>query len=165
MQGMPGVQVKNRESSKILEREIRKLSGLPTADNVFVNLDPSSNQFKLQVQLEREAEEIRNNPELLSKNKGAPLTDAQIANILKERVIVRRSSIEAKQAKESLDNFAIDRNGKVKQDRDWITGPVNKQTLPVLIEAAKKIKDPSKKDKAIKQITEIQRLIKVSEGN
>jgi hypothetical protein len=155
----------NRESSKILEREIRKLSGLPTADNVFVNLDPSSNQFKLQVQLEREAEEIRNNPELLSKNKGAPLTDAQIANILKERVIVRRSSIAAKQAEESLDKYTVDREGKPKKNRAWITGPINSQTLGVLKQKAMDTKDPKEIAERLRQITELESLIEAKQGN
>jgi hypothetical protein len=156
---------KEKEDSKILEREIRRLSGLPTADNVFVSLDPSSNQFKLQVQLEREAEEIRNNPELLSKNKGVPLNNAQIANILKERVIVRRSSIEAKQAKESLENYAIGKDGKTKKGREWIPGPVNKNTLGALREVAKKISNPEEKRRAINQILEIESLIEKAEGN
>lgn len=156
----------NKESSKILEREIRKLSGLPTDDNFFVTLDPSSDQFKRQVQLEREAEEIRNNPELLGRNKGVPLTDAQIANILKERVIARRSSIAAKQAEESLDKYTVDREGKPKKNRAWITGPINSQTLGALKQKAMDPKlDPKERTERLKQIKEIESLIEAKQGN
>lgn len=156
---------KEKEDSKILEREIRRLSGLPTADNVFVSLDPSSNQFKLQVQLEREAEEIRNNPELLSKNKGVPLNNSQIANILKERVIARRSSIEAKQAQEKLDKYTVDREGKPKENRKWITGPINSQTLEVLRQKAMNTEDPKERAERLRQITELESLIEAKQGN
>jgi hypothetical protein len=77
---------------------------------------------------------------------------------MEKEILDKRNSTEAKQAKESLDNFTVDRAGKVKPDRDWITGPVNKQTLPALREKAKG--DPKK----LRQIQEIERLLKVSEG-
>ena len=152
---------KDKEDSRILTRTINELSGLPTDENVYVNLNPDSSQFKSKVKLEADAERIRSEAEA----KGQILKGSQIANLLKQEVIAKRNSIEAKQAQESLDKFGINIDGKPKKNYEWITGPVNEQTLPVLKEALKKITDPEKKTKAIKQIAEIERLIEISKGN
>ncbi len=57
-----------------------------------------------------------------------------------------------------VDYFVIDKSGRAKPDRDWITGPVNRQTLPALKQKAGT--DPKK----LRQIQEIERLLKISEG-
>ena len=152
---------KDKEDSRILTRTINELSGLPTDENVYVNLNPDSSQFKSKVKLEADAERIRSEAEA----KGQILKGSQIANLLKQEVIARRSSIEAKQAQESLDNYAIGRDGKPKKGREWIPGPVNKNTLGALREVAKKIKDPEERRRAANQILEIESLIEKAEGN
>ena len=152
---------KDKEDSKTLTRTINELSGLPTDENVYVNLNPDSSQFKSKVKLEADAERIRSEAEA----KGQILKGSQIANLLKQEVIARRSSIEAKQAQESLDNYAIGRDGKPKKGREWIPGSVNKNTLGALREVAKKIKDPEERRRAANQILEIESLIEKAEGN
>lgn len=152
---------KDKEDSKTLTRTINELSGLPTDENVMVSLNPDSSQFKSKVKLEADAERIRSEAEA----KGQILKGSQIANLLKQEVIARRSSIEAKQAQESLDNYAIGRDGKPKKGREWIPGPVNKNTLGALKEVAKKITNPEERRRAVNQILEIESLIEKAEGN
>ena len=83
---------------------------------------------------------------------------------LEENVIKRQNTAEAKQAKESLDYFVIDKSGRAKQDRDWITGPINRQTLPALRQKAEATKDPGDRIRRMRQVQEAERLLKVSEG-
>ncbi len=89
------------------------------------------------------------------KNIGGRTNDAG------ERIFVLNdiwNTSEAKQAKDSLDYFVIDKSGRAKPDKDWITGPINRQTLPALKQKAGT--DPKK----LRQIQEIERLLKISEG-
>lgn len=158
---LKALRTEDKDGLRTLDAGLNKLAGIASEPGVIVTIDQNSEQFVRKQKLKVRVSEIQ----FEAAQEKKVLTERQILDKIEKEILDKRNSAEARQAKESLDNFAIDRNGKVKQDRDWITGPVNAQTLPVLVEAAKKIKDPGKKDKAIKQITEIQRLIKVSEGN
>ena len=85
-------------------------------------------------------------------------------NKLESEIFAKANTSDAKQAKESLDYFVIDKSGRAKPDKDWITGPINRQTLPALKQKAEATKDPGDRTRRLRQIQELERLLKVSEG-
>lgn len=143
-----------RAGDRELDTGINKLSGIPTDPGVTVMLDKNSEEFKrkqalksrsLQIQAEAAAE-------------GKTLTERQILNQIESEILAKKNSSEAKQAADSLNYYVIDKNGRAKPDRDWITGPINRNSLPALKQKAGT--DPKK----LRQIQEIERLLKISEG-
>lgn len=151
---LKALRTENKEGLRTLDTGLNKLAGFPTEPGGLFVIDKKSEEFKRKQELKVRAAEIERDANI----EGKILTEAQIIDKMEKEIIEKRNSVEAKQAKESLDKFAIDRDGKPKKDRDWITGPINKQTLPALREKAKN--DPKK----LRQIQEIERLLKVSEG-
>jgi len=158
---LKALRTENKEGLRTLDTGLNKLAGFPTEPGGLFVIDKKSEEFKRKQELKVRAAEIERD----ANNEGKVLTEAQIIDKMEKEILEKRNSVEAKQAKESLDNFAKDKSGKVKQDRDWITGPVNSQTLKVLEQKANDTIDIKDKGKRLKQITEIKRLIKVSEGN
>lgn len=151
---LKSLRTENKEGLRTLDTGLNKLAGFPTEPGGLFVIDKKSEEFKRKQELKFRAAEIERD----ANREGKPLTEAQIIDKMEKEIIEKRNSSEARQAKESLDNFVVDKAGKPKQDRDWITGPVNNRTLPALKEKAKN--DPKK----LRQIQEIERLLKVSEG-
>ena len=85
-------------------------------------------------------------------------TTQEIIQQLEKEELDKKNKSDAKQARDALDYFVTDKSGRAKPDRDWITGPINRQTLPALRQKAGT--DPKK----LRQIQEIERLLKASEG-
>jgi hypothetical protein len=151
---LKSLRTENKEGLRTLDTGLNKLAGFPTEPGGLFVIDKKSEEFKRKQELKFRAAEIERD----ANREGKPLTEAQIIDKMEKEIIEKRNSTEAKQAKESLDNFVVDKAGRPKPDRDWITGPVNNRTLPALREKAKN--DPKK----LRQIQEIERLLKVSEG-
>jgi len=151
---LKSLRTENKDGLRALDAGLNKLAGIASEPGAIVVIDQKSEEWKRKQQLKVRVAEIESE----AANEGKVLTERQIIDKMEKEILDKRNSTEAKQAKESLDNFTVDRAGKVKPDRDWITGPVNKQTLPALREKAKG--DPKK----LRQIQEIERLLKVSEG-
>ena len=151
---LKSLRTENKDGLRALDAGLNKLAGIASEPGAIVVIDQKSEEWKRKQQLKVRVAEIESE----AANEGKVLTERQIIDRMEKEILDKRNSTEAKQAKESLDNFTVDRAGKVKPDRDWITGPVNKQTLPALREKAKG--DPKK----LRQIQEIERLLKVSEG-
>jgi hypothetical protein len=152
---LKSLRTEDKDGLRALDAGLNKLAGIASEPGAIVVIDQKSEEWKRKQQLKVRVAEIQSE----AANEGKVLTERQIIDKMEKEILDRRNSTEAKQAKESLDNFTVDRAGKAKPDRDWITGPVNKQTLPALKEKAKG--DPKK----LRQIQEIERLLKVSEGN
>jgi hypothetical protein len=151
---LKSLRTENKDGLRALDAGLNKLAGIASEPGAIVVIDQKSEEWKRKQQLKVRVAEIESE----AANEGKVLTERQIIDKMEKEILDKKNSTEAKQAKESLDNFTVDRAGKVKPDRDWITGPVNKQTLPALREKAKG--DPKK----LRQIQEIERLLKVSEG-
>lgn len=151
---LKSLRTENKDGLRALDAGLNKLAGIASEPGAIVVIDQKSEEWKRKQQLKVRVAEIESE----AANEGKVLTERQIIDRMEKEILDKKNSTEAKQAKESLDNFTVDRAGKVKPDRDWITGPVNKQTLPALREKAKG--DPKK----LRQIQEIERLLKVSEG-
>ena len=144
----------NKASERDYDSGLNKLSGIPEDPSGLFVLDKKSDEWKKKQRLKAEGEQIKAEAAI----DGRTITNAQVIKQLEENVIKRQNTAEAKQAKESLDYFVIDKSGRAKQDRDWITGPINRQTLPALRQKAGN--DPKK----LRQVQEAERLLKVSEG-
>ncbi len=144
----------NKAGDRELDSGLNKLSGINADPSTIVVLDKNSAEFKRKQELKSRALAIQ--AEVTAR--GETITERQILNQIESEILAKKNTSEAKQAKDSLDYFVIDKSGRAKPDRDWITGPVNRQTLPALKQKAGT--DPKK----LRQIQEIERLLKISEG-
>ncbi len=144
----------NKAGDRELDSGLNKLSGINADPSTIVVLDKNSAEFKRKQELKARALAIQ--AEVTAK--GETITERQILNQIESEILAKKNTSEAKQALDSLNYFVIDKSGRAKPDRDWITGPVNRQTLPALKQKAGT--DPKK----LRQIQEIERLLKISEG-
>jgi hypothetical protein len=144
----------NKAGDRELDSGLNKLSGINADPSTIVVLDKNSAEFKRKQELKARALAIQ--AEVTAK--GETITERQILNQIESEILAKKNTSEAKQAKDSLDYFVIDKSGRAKPDRDWITGSINRQTLPALKQKAGT--DPKK----LRQIQEIERLLKISEG-
>jgi hypothetical protein len=151
---LKSLRTEDKDGLRALDAGLNKLAGIASEPGAIVVIDQKSEEWIRKQKLKVRVEEIKYE----AAQEGKVLTERQIIDRMEKEMLEKRNSAEAIQAKKSLDNFVKNEAGKVKQDRDWITGPVNKQTLPALREKAKG--DPKK----LRQIQEIERLLKVSEG-
>jgi hypothetical protein len=151
---LKSLRTENKDGLRALDAGLNKLAGIASEPGAIVVIDQKSEEWKRKQQLKVRVAEIESE----AANEGKVLTERQIIDKMEKEILDKRNSAEARQAKDSLDNFVKDKAGKIKPDRDWITGPVNKQTLPALREKAKG------DQKKLRQIQEIERLLKISEG-
>jgi hypothetical protein len=150
----------DKSNDSKIDRAVNKLAQLPETSNGGFVLDPKSEEFKKRQKLKVRAAEIEND----AVQKGQPITTQEIIQQLEKEELDKKNKSDAKQARDALDYFVTDKSGRAKPDRDWITGPINRQTLPALRQKAEATKDPGDRTKRIRQIQEIERLLKASEG-
>ena len=151
---LKALRTENKDGLRTLDSGLSKLAGIPVEPGIVISLDKNSEEWKRKQQLKVRAAEI----EAEAANEGKVLTERQILDKMENEILAKRNTAEAKQAKEALDYFVTDKSGRAKPDRDWITGPINRQTLPALRQKAGN--DPKK----LRQVQEAERLLKVSEG-
>ena len=151
---LKALRTENKDGLRTLDTGLSKLAGIPVEPGVVISLDKNSEEWKRKQQLKLRAAQI----EAEAANEGKVLTERQILDKMENEILAKRNTAEAKQAKEALDYFVTDKSGRAKPDRDWITGPINRQTLPALRQKAGN--DPKK----LRQVQEAERLLKVSEG-
>lgn len=163
---VPGLSIKDRTAllkllykddktnDSKLDSAVNKLAELPETSNGGFVLDPKSEAFKKRQKLKLRAAEIEND----AVQKGKPITAPEIIQQLEKEELDKKNRSDAKQARDALDYFVTDKSGRAKPDREWITGPINQKTLPFLRQKAGT--DPKK----LRQIQEIERLLKASEG-
>jgi len=144
----------NKAGDRELDSGLNKLSGINADPGTVVVLDKNSAEFKRKQELKTRVLQIQAE----ASAKGETITERQILNQIESEILAKKNTSEAKQALDSLNYYVIDKSGRAKPDRDWITGPVNRQTLPALKQKAGT--DPKK----LRQIQEIERLLKISEG-
>jgi hypothetical protein len=151
---LKALRTENKDGLRTLDTGLSKLAGIPVEPGIVISLNKNSEEWKRKQQLKVRAAEIESE----AANEGKVLTERQILDKIEKEILAKQNTAEAKQAKESLDYFVTDKSGRAKPDKDWITGPVNRQTLPALKQKAGT--DPKK----LRQIQEIERLLKISEG-
>lgn len=151
---LKALRTENKDGLRTLDTGLSKLAGIPVEPGVVISLDKNSEEWKRKQQLKLRAAQI----EAEAANEGKVLTERQILDKMENELLAKRNTAEAKQAKEALDYFVTDKSGRAKPDREWITGPINRNTLPALRQKAGN--DPKK----LRQVQEAERLLKVSEG-
>jgi len=149
------MQSEDRRDSSTLDRGISQLSGIPVIPGSVVVIDPKGEEFKRRTQLQAEALQIQS----AAAAEGKMLTPRQILTQLEDNIAKRRNTEDAKAATKQLEEFAKRSDGTYKQGRDWITGPVTRDNLPALRQKAGN--DQNK----LRQIAELEKLLKRSEGN
>lgn len=157
---LKALRTENKDGLRTLDTGLSKLAGIPVEPGVVISLDKNSEEWKRKQQLKLRAAQI----EAEAANEGKVLTERQILDKMENELLAKRNTAEAKQAKEALDYFVTDKSGRAKPDRDWITGPINRKTLPALRQKAEATKDPGDRTRRLRQVQEIERLITVSEG-
>ena len=157
---LKALRTENKDGLRTLDSGLSKLAGIPVEPGVVISLDKNSEEWKRKQQLKLRAAQI----EAEAANEGKVLTERQILDKMENELLAKRNTAEAKQAKEALDYFVLDKSGRAKPDRDWITGPINRQTLPALRQKAEATKDPGDRTRRLRQVQEAERLLKVSEG-
>ena len=148
------LQSEDRRESSQLDRGISQLAGIPVIPGSVVVLDPKGEEFKRRSQLQAEALQIQS----AAAAEGKTLTPRQILTQLEDNLTKRRGTEDAKAAQRQLDEFSRRPDGSPKPGREWITGPVNRDNLPALRQKAGS--DVNK----LRQITELEKLLKRSEG-
>jgi len=149
------MQSEDRRDSSTLDRGISQLSGIPVIPGSVVVIDPKGEEFKRRTQLQAEALQIQS----AAIAEGKTLTPRQILTQLEDNIAKRRNTEDAKAATKQLEEFAKRPDGTYKPGRDWITGPVTRDNLPALRQKAGN--DANK----LRQIAELEKLLKRSEGN
>ena len=149
------MQSEDRRDSSTLDRGISQLSGIPVIPGSVVVIDPKGEEFKRRTQLQAEALQIQS----AAIAEGKTLTPRQILTQLEDNIAKRRNTEDAKLATKQLEEFAKRTDGTYKPGRDWITGPVTRDNLPALRQKAGN--DQNK----LRQIAELEKLLKRSEGN
>ena len=145
----------NKSEDAALDRAINGLAGLPgTSDGAYV-LDPKSAEFKKRQSLILRAAEIKNK----AIQEGKPITAAEIIQQLEKEELDKRNRSDAKQAQDKLNNYARNTDGTAKKGREWITGPINKESIKALKHQAGN--DPVK----LRQVRDMEALLKQAQGN
>jgi hypothetical protein len=167
LDAIPGLSIKERTSllktlykddksrDAALDRTVNKLAELPETSNGAFVIDPKSEAFKKRQQLILRANEIEND----AVQKGKPITTEDIIKQLETEALTKKNTEDARQAKKRLDEYVRSADGKVKPGRDWITGPITRQSIDALRRQAGT--DPVK----LRQVRDMESLLKQAEGN
>ena len=136
----------DRRDQGELDRGISQLAGIPVIPGQVVVIDPKGEEFKRRQKLVTDAEDIR----LQAAKEGKILSPRQILQELTKQIETKRNSEGAKQARASLENYA---------KKDWINGPITRDSLPALERKAGN--DRAK----LNELKRIRTLLDQSEGN
>jgi hypothetical protein len=155
MRLLKAFRTENKDGLRTLDSGLNKLSGIPEEPGILISLDKNSEELKRKQQLRVRVEEIK----LEAFNENKVLTERQILDKLENEILAKRNKAEAKQAQDKLNNYARNPDGKAKPGREWITGPINKQSIEALRRQAGN--DPVK----LRQVRDMEALLKQAEGN
>jgi hypothetical protein len=109
----------NKADDSRLNREVSRLAGIPTIPGQVVIVDPKGTAFKQRNILMAKVEEIRANAAI----DGKVVTTEDIVSKLETYVDKQRNSESAKAAKTTLETYT---------KKDWINGPITRDSLPAL---------------------------------
>ena len=109
----------DRRDQGDLDRGISQLAGIPVVPGQVVVIDPKGQEFKRRQQLASDADQIRSQ----AANEGKILSPRQVLQELTKQIEAKRNSEGAKQARAQLEAYA---------KKDWINGPITRDSLPAL---------------------------------
>jgi hypothetical protein len=133
------LQSEDRRDSSELDRGISKLSGIPVIPGSVVVLDPKGEEFKRRTELVSEAFQIQ----AAAAAEGKTLTPRQILTQLEDNIAKTRNTESAKAARQLLQDY---------EKKNWINGPITRDTLPALERKAGDDKNKLNEFKRIKQL-------------
>ena len=154
---LKALRTENRDGFRTLDSGLNKLSGIREEPGIVISLDKNSEELKRKQELRVRVEQIR----LEATNEGKVLTERQILDKLESEILAKRNTADAKQAQEKLNNYARNPDGKAKKGREWITGPINNESIKALRRQAEKSNDPVK----LRQVRDMEALLKQAQGN
>jgi hypothetical protein len=135
-----------RRDQSELDRGISKLAGFPVIPGSVVVLDPKGEEFKRRSELQAQALDIQSQ----AARDGKVFTPRQILQQLETNLESRRNSEAARQASKQLKD--------VWEKRDWINGPITRDSLPAL--RAKAGTDRGR----LQDVNRIEKLLNQAEG-
>jgi len=129
----------NKAEDSRLNREVSRLAGIPTIPGQVVIVDPKGSAFKQRNVLMAKVEEIRAKAAI----EGKVVTTEDIVSQLETYVDKQRNSESAKAARSTLEIY---------QKKDWVNGPITRDSLPALELKAKGNKVRENDVRRIKQL-------------
>jgi hypothetical protein len=136
----------DRRSDSQLDRDISRLAGIPVIPGQVVVLDQKGAEWQRRMELSNMADEFKAKSAL----QGKPVTNQEVVAYLEDQIATRRNSETAKAAQRSLENYA---------KKDWINGPITRDSLPTLERKAGNNKQ------RLNELNQIRKLLEQSEGN
>jgi len=133
------LQSEDRRDSSELDRGISQLSGIPVIPGSVVVIDPKGEEFNRRTKLQAQALQIQ----AAAAAEGKTLTPRQILAQLEDGIAKTRNTESAKTAQNNL---------KVYEQKPWINGPINNNTLPGLERKAGTDQNKLNEIKRIKQL-------------
>ncbi len=109
----------DRRDQSDLDRGISQLAGIPVVPGQVVVIDPKGQEFQRRQRLSADAEQIRAE----AAADGKILSPRQVLQELTKQIETKRNSEGAKQARTQLEAYA---------KKDWINGPITRDSLPAL---------------------------------
>ena len=136
----------DRRDQGELDRGISQLAGIPVVPGQVVVIDPKGVEFQRRQRLAADAEQIRTQ----AASEGKFLSPRQVLQELSKQVETKRNSEAAKQARTQLETYA---------KKDWINGPITRDSLATLERKAgtDKVK--------VNELKRIRTLLDQAEGN
>ena len=129
----------NKADDSRLNREVSRLAGIPTIPGQVVIVDPKGTAFRQRNILMAKVEEIRAKAAI----EGKVVTTEDIVSQLETYVDKQRNSESAKAARKTLETYA---------KKDWINGPITRDSLPAL---ELKAKDNKIRDNELRRIRQL----------
>jgi hypothetical protein len=136
----------DRRDQAEIARGLNKLAGINVTGGVVV-LDPKGEEFRRLNELRARASEIQ----AAALREGKVMMPSQVIDTLTKEVEARRNTEAAKAARTALET--------VYEKRDWINGPITRESLPALEKKAGNDKNK------LNDLKRIRSLLEQSEGN
>ena len=136
----------DRRDQAEIARGLNKLAGINVTAGVVV-LDPKGEEFRRLNELRARASEIQ----AAAMREGKVMMPSQVIETLTKEVEARRNTEAAKAARTALET--------VYEKRDWINGPITRESLPALEKKAGNDKNK------LNDLKRIKSLLEQSEGN
>lgn len=136
----------DRRDQRELDTGLARLAGIPTIPGQPVVIDPKGQEFQRLQQLRSQAQQIQAE----ATGQGKILTPRSILQQLEQSVETKRNTAAAQGARKQLDD--------VYSKRDWINGPITRDTLPALKKKA------GNDVNRVRELTRIEQLLKQAEG-
>lgn len=136
----------DRRDQQEIDRGLSRLAGIPVMPGQLTVIDPKGAEFQRLQSLRSEALQIQSE----AMRDGKTMTPRQVLSTLETNLEKKRNSEEAKSARKQLDD--------VWSKKEWVNGPITRDTLPAL---KRKAGNDVNKQREIKRIED---LLNKSEG-